>query len=60
LRTPGVRPVSYSVFAGAYDPEKVDFVSRMLMEKKNAPTGDSRDSHALQNWVEMLAWQLAA
>jgi menaquinone-dependent protoporphyrinogen IX oxidase len=44
LRTSGVKPVSYGVFAGAYDPEKVDFVSRILMEKKNVPTGDPRDS----------------
>lgn len=60
IRAPGVKPISHAIFAGAYDPEKVDFVSRKLMERKSAQTGDYRDWSAIRAWAVGLVEQLAA
>lgn len=60
LRAPGVNPVSHGIFTGAYDPEKVNFVSRVLMQRRYAPAGDFRDPRAIQVWVDDLAQQIAA
>ncbi len=60
IRAPGMKPVSHAIFAGAYDPDKVDFVSRKLMDRKNAPTGDYRDWDAVRAWATGLQERLAA
>ena len=46
-----VKPVSEGLFAGAYNPDKVDFVMRTIMNKMiKAPPGDFR------RWDEVEAW----
>lgn len=60
MRAPGVKTVSHAIFAGSYDPDKVDFVSRNLMERKGAPIGDFRDWSAIRAWAVGLVEQLAA
>ena len=60
LRAPGVKPYAHAIFAGAYTPSKVDFVSRKLMERKNSPVGDFRDWDAIRSWASGLAERMAA
>jgi menaquinone-dependent protoporphyrinogen oxidase len=45
-----VKPASEGLFGGAYDPQKLDFVSRQIMKMIKAPPGDFR------NWDEIEAW----
>ena len=49
LRT-HVKPLSEGLFAGAYDQQKLDFVSRQIMKMIKAPPGDFR------KWDEIEAW----
>ena len=51
LRAPGVDPMDYAMFTGAYDPEKFDFVSRKVMEQQNSAVGDFRDWEAIAAWA---------
>ncbi|MBN2464902.1 flavodoxin domain-containing protein [candidate division WOR-3 bacterium] len=45
-----VKPVSEGLFGGAYDPQKLGFVSRQIMKMIKAPPGDFR------RWDEVEAW----
>jgi len=60
LRAPGLRLTSHAIFEGAYFPEKVDFVSRKLMERKGAKVGDYRDWNAIRAWAIDLVEPAAA
>lgn len=51
MRAPGFKPISHGIFAGAYYPERVDFVSRKLMQQKKALVGDHRDWHQIEQWA---------
>jgi menaquinone-dependent protoporphyrinogen oxidase len=45
-----IRPLSEGLFAGAYDPKKLDLISRQIMKMIKAPAGDFR------RWDEIEAW----
>ena len=60
LRAPGVKAISHAIFPGAYDPRKVGFVSRKLMEQKRAPIGDFRNWDLVRGWAAGLKERLAA
>jgi menaquinone-dependent protoporphyrinogen oxidase len=45
-----IKPLSEGLFAGAYDPQKLDFISRQIMKMIKAPAGDFR------KWSEIEAW----
>lgn len=60
MRAPGFKPLSHAIFAGAYDPDKVDFVSRKLMDRKSTQPGDFRDWDSIRAWAVGLMDQLAA
>jgi len=45
-----VKPLSEGRFAGCYDPEKLNVVTRQIMKMIKAPPGDFR------NWDEIEAW----
>jgi menaquinone-dependent protoporphyrinogen oxidase len=60
MQAPVFRPIFHGIFAGAYDPKKVDFVSRKLMEQKNALIGDYRDWDKIERWASSLIDRRAA
>jgi menaquinone-dependent protoporphyrinogen oxidase len=50
-----VKPVSEGLFAGAYDPAKVNFVLRTIMDKMiKAPAGDFRRWDEIETWAAGL------
>ena len=56
-----VKPLSEGLFAGAYDPSKVNFVLRTVMDKMiKAPPGDFRNWDDIEAWAESLAPLFAA
>jgi menaquinone-dependent protoporphyrinogen oxidase len=50
-----VKPLSEGLFAGAYDPQKLDFVSRQIMKMIKAPPGDFRKWDEVEAWAATLA-----
>ncbi len=50
-----VKPLSEGLFAGAYDPQKLDFVSRQIMKMIKAPPGDFRKWDEVEAWAASLA-----
>jgi menaquinone-dependent protoporphyrinogen oxidase len=50
-----VRPLREGFFAGAYDPQKLDFVSRQIMKMIKAPPGDFRKWDEVEAWAASLA-----
>jgi menaquinone-dependent protoporphyrinogen oxidase len=50
-----VKPLSEGLFAGAYDPAKVNFVMRTVMDKMvKAPPGDFRKWDQVEAWAASL------
>ncbi len=50
-----VKPVSEGLFAGVYDPAKVNFVMRTIMDKMvKAPPGDFRKWDKIETWAAGL------
>jgi len=49
-----VKPVSEGLFAGAYDPQKLDFVGRQIMKMIKAPPGDFRKWDEIEAWASSL------
>jgi menaquinone-dependent protoporphyrinogen oxidase len=50
-----VKPLSEGIFAGAYDPAKVNFVLRTVMDKMiKAPPGDFRKWDQIETWAASL------
>lgn len=41
-------------FAGAYDPQKVSFVVRWMLNSMKAPIGDFRDWEAIRAWAHTI------
>jgi menaquinone-dependent protoporphyrinogen oxidase len=50
-----VKPLSEGMFAGAYDPQKIDFVSRQIMKMIKALPGDFRAWDDIEAWAASLA-----
>jgi menaquinone-dependent protoporphyrinogen oxidase len=50
-----VKPLSEGLFAGAYDPQKLDFVLRQIMKMIKAPPGDFRKWDDVEAWASSLA-----
>ena len=55
-----VRPASEGLFGGAYDPQKLGFVSRQIMKMIKAPPGDFRKWDEIEAWAAGLAPLFAA
>jgi menaquinone-dependent protoporphyrinogen oxidase len=56
-----VKPLSEGIFAGAYDPAKVNFVLRTVMDKMiKAPPGDFRKWEEIEAWAASLVPLFAA
>jgi len=56
-----VKPLSEGIFAGAYDPAKVNSVLRLVMEKMiKAPPGDFRKWDEVEAWAASLVPLFAA
>ena len=55
-----VKPASVGLFGGAYDPQKLDFVSRQIMKMIKAPPGDFRKWDEIEAWAASLAPHFAA
>lgn len=49
-----IKPLSEGLFAGAYDPQKLDFVSRQIMKMIKAPSGDFRKWDDIEAWAASL------
>jgi menaquinone-dependent protoporphyrinogen oxidase len=49
-----VKPGSEGLFAGTYDPQKLDFVSRQIMKMIKAPPGDFRRWDEVESWATSL------
>jgi menaquinone-dependent protoporphyrinogen oxidase len=50
-----VKPLSEGLFGGAYDPQKLGFVSRQIMKLIKAPAGDFRKWDEIEAWAAGLA-----
>jgi menaquinone-dependent protoporphyrinogen oxidase len=55
----GLRPVASGVFAGVYDPFKVDFRDRVRARLWGAKAGDFTDPGAIEDWAAQVAARLA-
>jgi menaquinone-dependent protoporphyrinogen oxidase len=51
---PLVKPVSTAFFAGAIDPQRLNFLDRMIVKVVHAPEGDYRDWEAIHDWAEEI------
>ena len=50
-----VKPVCEGRFAGCYDPRKLNFVLRAIMERMKTPAGDFRKWEEIEAWAASLA-----
>jgi len=50
--------VSTKIFAGAYDPSKLNVIMRKVMKMLKSPVGDYRDWEAVEGWAKEIAPQL--
>lgn len=50
-----IEPVEIVVFHGALNPERLNFLERMVIKRVEAPTGDFRDWEAITAWAKSIA-----
>ena len=53
-----IQPRGVTVLNGAVDPAKLSGVEKWMINKVNAPLGDSRDWDAVTSWAEAIADEL--
>lgn len=60
LAKTGLDPLDIGVFAGWYEPRKLNFFERKAMEMHKAPVGDFRDWKAIERWATHVAPKLTS
>jgi menaquinone-dependent protoporphyrinogen oxidase len=50
-----IQPRGITVFHGALDPKKLNFIERWMIRNVKAPIGDFRDWDAITSWATMIA-----
>lgn len=50
-----IQPRDVTVFHGAMDPNRLNFIEKWMIKQVNAPTGDFRDWDAVAAWATSIA-----
>ena len=53
-----IKPRDVTVFHGAADVDKMNFVDQRMLKMVKAPTGDFRDWEAITSWATAIAEEL--